>query len=503
MSSRLRGFVCAVAAIAMILGMVGQASANTELVPASRLVVPFFDISSGRDTFLLLVNASRIIRLDGTTFPCSTGGTGVCGPYGVHLEYYGQSCATINESTFLTPGDIDQFDLALDSTVVNASLPGGELGPVTASSSQSGSGGRGYIDIDVRFTQGAIVQTSDPSVQANVLIGTVIITDSPGDFALAYPMATGIGTSRYGILGRIVRRDSDGRATGWSGRYEPFPPRTFVPAFFAEGTDASGPNAGTAFTAFLAMAGPPDGNWDNSDTGEAPGQETPGTTINVSTTTFDGCEHSISPGTSSHYVNNFLSKVFPAIPPRTSWLASNCVAGESGTTGAFPGRDFLSQIQSGSIGQAVGWIDLPNTAISCDNTTAGTGGGNCQGNPTYSAASTSANLRPASAGVGVGQRRGVVGILIENVVNSSLNIKLGDVTRLWGDCTPWEGRNGPEVGGGDTLLNFPNHALCEPVTQSQLRCTCSLVDLVQHQDIAAQGNSAVYVAPTQAPNALP
>lgn len=484
MRTHIRSFLAGVVAIAAVVGAVGLASANTELVPASRLVVPFFDISSGRDTFLVLTNASRNIRLDATTFACGAGLAGTCGPYGVHLEYYGQSCQRVDESTFLTPGDIDQFDLALDAVVAGASGTGGALGPVTASSTQSGLGGRGWVDIDVRFTQGGIVQTSDPSVQANVLLGTVVITDSANDFALAYPMASSIGTSNIGggVLGRIVRRNQDGRAIAWSGRYEPFPPRTFVPAFFAEGTDTSGPNAGTAFTAFLAMAGPADGNWDNSGNGEAPGQQigAPGAAgeplISVTAIIFDGCEHSISQPFSSHYVDNFLSKLFPSLPARTSWTAAKCTS-----LPGFPGRDELSVSQDPTgTGQAVGWIDLPNSAIACDNTTAGATAANC---PAYSGASTTTTFQ--GAGNGTGQRRGVVGVLIENVVNTALKLELGDVTRLWGDCTPWQGRVG--------LGAFPGFALCEANTEAGARCTCSLVDFVSHQDIAQQGDPSTFV----------
>jgi hypothetical protein len=276
-----------------------------------------------------------------------------------------------------------------------------------------------------------------------------------------------------------------------------------VPAFFAEGTDTAGANQGTAFTAFLAAAGPADGNWDNSDNGEAPGQSIfnggPSPTgpplLRLQATIFDGCEHSISQEVNTHYLNNFLSKIFTGVPPRTSWLAENCISGEVGTTGAFPGRDFLSQQfdltpGAGSFrGQAVGWIDLVNTAISCDSATPGaTVGVNC---PNYTSGSAVSVFR--GEGFGVGQRRGVVGVLIENVVNATLPLRLGDVTRLWGDCTPWEGRRGPLVAGGDTLFNYPEHAICEVNTQNQSRCTCSLVDLVEHQDIAQQGSTAAFI----------
>ncbi len=46
--SRIRGILAGAAAVALIGGTVAPALANTELVPASRLVSPFFDISSGR-----------------------------------------------------------------------------------------------------------------------------------------------------------------------------------------------------------------------------------------------------------------------------------------------------------------------------------------------------------------------------------------------------------------------------------------------------------------------
>jgi hypothetical protein len=58
------------AAIVGLVGPVDRSAANTELTPAARLVAPFFDISQGRDTFLILANVSRWVRLDGTSFPC-------------------------------------------------------------------------------------------------------------------------------------------------------------------------------------------------------------------------------------------------------------------------------------------------------------------------------------------------------------------------------------------------------------------------------------------------
>jgi hypothetical protein len=499
MRSQLRVFFIAVVAIAMIAGVVGQASANTELVPASRLVAPFFDISSGRATFLILTNVSRRVFLDGTQFACGAGLAFVCGPFGVHLEFYGQSCNRVDTQDQLSPTDIDQFDLFNDGQVKGASGTGGNLGPVPSSATQSGLGGRGWVDIDVR--QSASPSFSDPSAQANVLLGTVVITDSGSDFALAYPMASGIGTSASGLLGRIVRRDGLGKATAWNGRYEPFPPRTFLPAFFAEGIDTSppfsadDPNLGTNFTAFLVMAGPADGNWDNSGNGEAPGQAIGRTAggdptggpgeplLNIGANIYDGCEHTVSNPFQSHYVNNFLNSIFAGVPLRNLWTVARC-AGPVVPSGSLPfGRDELSVSEDPTgNGQAVGWADLPNLAIACDQTTAGTGSGNCPG---YTGASTETAFR--GAGNGTGQRRGVVGLLIETAINAGFNVQLGDVTRLWGDPSPWEGRDG----GGP----FPDFALCLLATQTNLTCTYSLVDLVTHADISQQG-TLVTAVPT-------
>ncbi len=313
------------AVAALLLSATEPTSANTEAVPAARLVAPFFDISAGRDTFLILANVSRWVRLDGTTFPCGPGLTGTCGPFGIHLEFYGQSCMRVDLAITLTPADVDLIDLRQHPLVSGASLPGGSLGPVTPSASQSGFGGRGWVDIDVRFGTGTGPLVNDPGVQANVLTGVVVIADSASDYAVDYPMAPSIGVSDRGLLARIVRRDAAGRAIEWTGRYEPLPWRVFAPAFFAE----SGPVKFrlVQHTAFLALAAPADGNWDGSGNGEAPGQllGTPGPAggplISLSMLVFDGCEQTFSFNFQSHYVNNFLSNLpFTAsIVNRANW----------------------------------------------------------------------------------------------------------------------------------------------------------------------------------------
>jgi hypothetical protein len=449
----------ALAAVPMA-GVFDVASANTELVPAARLVAPFIDISSGRDTFLLIVNVSPTFPLTRTPFnftnlgnPGVTVGDSV--GWGVHLEFYAASCTTNSRTVDMTPSDIDQLDLLVNPNLTGQ-LPGG---PTTAS--QSGVEGRGWVDIDVRRTPAA---ATDPSVQANLLMGTVVISDFANDFALAFPMASSIGSAAHGLGAVIVQRSP---AILWSGRYEPFPPRVFVPAYFAEGT-GTGSAAGQVFSTFLAIAGPADGNWSGVDrdgntsvnTGEAPGQiigdgGTGGTLVNApNSLLFDGCEQRIDRPIEGHYINNSLGSIFGAVNlNRANWTAANCSAK------IFPGLDEFS-------GQPVGWVDIPNTALS-----RGTAGSS---RPTSS----------STGGIGVNRERGLVGVFVESVAGGTPTaFKLGDTTRLWGDCSFIQiedaGSPGCAFGSFSGSGTSPNFTACD----------CSLVDNVCHLDTAASPTS--------------
>ncbi len=426
MRSLFRGILVTLAAVVVLAAMTAPALANTELVPASRLIAPFFDITSGRATFYLLTNVSSSLHLN-----CETPGNGF-GPFGVHLEHYGQGCNRVNEPDCLTPLDIDQFDLTVNSIVRSNTGAGQALGPVTPSATQSGLAGRGWTDIDTRF--GTAVLTSSPSIVANVLLGTVILTDSANDFALAYPMASILASSYNSKIGAIVvTRNEVGGATAWTGRYEPLPRRIFVPLYFAIGTDPAGTvppgNIGQTFTAFLAIAGPPDGNWNGWNSGEAPGQSTgqaagfggqSNLTLNFSI--FDGCERNTSANHSSHYLNREydnlfgtqVNRSFPWAPAPTSCPAL-----------AFPTRDELS-------GQAVGWIDIANVALACSNR--------------FTTSECPAD-QFSDEGRGTGEQRGMAGISFQTVSGTNIIKTLGDVTRLWGDPSPWGIPPAPGSGG--------------------------------------------------------
>ncbi len=448
-SSRMLLLLMLLLAMAPMPGVINSASANTELVPAARLVAPFVDISSGRDTFLLITNISHFLPLTRTPFTFTVGTPAVTIAdtlgWGVHLEFYAATCATTSRTIDLSKQDIDQLDL-LVSPNLTGQLPGG-----TATQFQSGVSGRGWVDIDIR--RGSAGAT-DQSVQANVLLGTVVITDFANDFAFAYPMAADIGSAASGLGGVIVRRSP---SILWSGRYEPFPPRLFVPAYFAEGTGTGG-IAGQVFSTFLVLAGPADGNWSGVDggtgagdanTGEPPGQVIGdggqgGDLINIpNSLLFDGCEEFADRSLNGHYINASLGSIYGITAlDRANWTAANC------TAHTFPGLDEFS-------GQPVGWVDLPNTLTSKGTNTGAT-------RPTLS----------TTGGIGVNRVRGMVGVFLENVVGGTPTLHLGDATRLWGDCSFTQSEQVLE-----TCTNSPGLG-------SSTTCRCSLVDTVCHIDTA-------------------
>lgn len=385
---------------APFVAAVGTASANTELVPAARLVVPYWDQSGSRSTLLMLTNVSRAVDL-----------TGVNGE--VHIEWYDKNCNRSNIPVQLSPEDIDQIDLADTAT----NLPAGT---------------QGYADIDVRNAASNV----GTSLQYNVLLGTVIISDLATDYALAYPAASSVGSSTGGVGGDIVTRNSDGsgNALAWSGSYEPFPSRVFVPMYFAEGGPIN-------TTSLLAIAAPPNGNWGQGSVGEAPGQDVTSTVaggpasttlISANTQVYDGCENRVSRTISGHYILDSLGAdtMFGAdIINQANWN-EQVAGGDCHGASNFPSTD-----EASSPDAYIGWIDIPNTKD------------------------------PSSGDSGDEVDRGLVGLLVQNSDGNSTS-SLGDVTRLWGD---------PSAGGREgvyTLVDDVNHCDIDPtVTLTSGSCS--------------------------------
>lgn len=375
-----RWLLAGVLTLTPLAGVVGTASANTELVPAARLVAPYWDVRGTVDTFLMLTNVSE--------HDLQTPNEGV------HLEFYDKTCARVDETIDLSAGDIDQLQLTV-KPLIKGVLPSDF----------------GWVDIDVRDDD---AKQNDPSLELNYLVGTVIVVDAARDFAIAYPMASSIGSSISGWHNDIVTRNpaSTGAALAWNGTFEPYPARLFVPMFLADGTDAA---SGQVFSTSLYVAGVANGNWngpsiDVGSGGEAPGQAlgseaacTSGLgscNLDLAIIIWDGCEENVSAPKKAHYFQGTLTGLFTEQRmDRKNWTAAKCDPDH--LRGNYAGLDEYS-------GGPTGWIDIINT------------------NPEVTAGEAT-------------NRRGMVGVLVGTVINAGN--QLGDATRLWGD-PEFSGRDG-------------------------------------------------------------
>lgn len=393
MKSFTRWLLALLLVAAPTIAVVQTASANTELVPASRLVAPFVTVESGKATFLLLVNTSSTVRLTDVS-----GVNAIVG--GVHVQFYDKACARNDIIVRLSERDIDQVN------VTTTNFTGTNL--------------KGYADIDVRNTTIYTDSEAAPSIRENVLLGTVLVSDSTNDFAFSYPMAASLGSAASGAAGgTIVTHNSSGAALAWTGRYEPYPSRVYVPIFYAEGTDSQG----ATVSGFLSVVTPADGNWHGAGTSAGAGAEAPGEAISVlsgsnpltlGTLIFDGCEAQGSANISGHTIMDTLTNLFTAgVANRTNWTTANCsISGGP----IFPGRDELSS-------EPVGWMQITNTSTQCKGSSSGCGG----------------TLNPP---------RGLVGLFFESSVGGSPSKKMADNSRLWGD--PNQGSRELASGGGCT-----------------------------------------------------
>lgn len=112
------------------------AATNSELIPGSRIVFPYYDIRSGISTFLVFTNVGL-------------------GPAPLHLEFYDPSGLRRDSSLALSSGDVDLLDVA-------AVLP---------------------PEADGTFQQGFVdVVTFD----GNALLGTAVIVNGLEDWGIIY-----------------------------------------------------------------------------------------------------------------------------------------------------------------------------------------------------------------------------------------------------------------------------------------------------------------------------
>lgn len=408
-----------------VSAMPKAASANTEMIPGSRLVFPYVDITTGRQTFLLLTNASNSI-----TAP-------------THLTFYGQNCQRNDQTITLTPQDIAAIS-------VNAALGSAAALPATpspAGSKQTASDGIGWVDVDVRD---AANLRNSPSYQLNALMGEAVIIDTVKDFAFAYPAAAAQGSTAQGTQGSLTttttvisgntRTISTGqiltRATAgdfvnaWTGIYETYASQVLFPAFFAEDLCTA---ATPTLTAFIAVAGPADGFRK-----EAPGSELNSSTgavttlVNSTGDVFDGEEHTTSVAAFAHLLNGRLCTVYPTVKARTQYAASG-------------GASYATLDSTLGAVNAVGWFNLDNTQATPVGPNAGSA--TLPNNPDF----TTGNGFDVSA-----RQRGVTGVLFEIQAGdlvASTAVKTGDALRNWNDPRQVSVLNWPCFGKGITDLS--------------------------------------------------
>jgi len=371
-------FVLVVMGLAVVLAT--GAGANTELVPGSRVVFPFFDMSTGNSTFLLLHN---------------TGGLTAT----VQLALYGQGSGKQDFFLTLTGADTDQFDIGLQVGGGAATFPG-----VSGNTSQTNVAGRGWVDAFVV----ASASTSSNVIQRNALAGSGIIVNIPGDFAFAYPGAASQCQSDAGTGGAVVTRlAGSGLAGVWTGRCEQYPSTLFLPGYLAEDLEST---TSPLRTAFLVMAGPADANKK-----EAPGQDLDGASASLVSiqmpgegAIFDGC--GIGSGVTiapAHLVNGRISTV--NTQSGNGFRRTNFTTTASCPTTGGPFTDELSNSPIASM-KLRNNIDTPVSAVT---------------GPVPNPDFTGPNGFDTSA-----RKRGMVGVAFGTAFDGGL--KVGDTIRLWG-----------------------------------------------------------------------
>jgi hypothetical protein len=391
----LRGSLVVLLAVAMVVAFTSPpASATTEMVPGSRLIFPYVDITSGRNTFLLITNVSADVAAP------------------THLTFYGQNCQRSDQPIFLTPLDIAAVDIqvALGSVAALPQLPQPSGAKFTAAD------GIGWVDVDVRDPANT---RNSPSYEFNGLTGVAVLIDVSKDFAFAYPAASSQGSAAGGFttttaviggntraipFGQIVTRSGGDIALAWTGTFETYNSRIYIPGFFAEDVCL----AAQPLTAFIAIAGPAD-----AFRKEAPGSELGlGTTlVNIAGDVFDGIENSTSVAGLGHLLNQRLCTAFPTTKPRPYINPPAGYASVDITLGAT---------------NSIGWLNLDNTVDTPTASTSGPGPSN-------------ANFTTTNGFNTAARKRGVVALLWEIQASDNVPIppgsftavKTGDAIRNW------------------------------------------------------------------------
>lgn len=287
----------------LVLGVLVPAWANQELHHGGRIFFPLWDVSTpNRLTFIILtreaLNEGQAIvptfvsTASGVLKRWEVLGTGSCIPRGndgssadvnrtdlggtgdnpvfvddVHLEYYGRSCDSANETVHMSCADIDLFLLASPDN--STRKPRRAFTGVAAD-------GRGALD--VHLIENSSADKTHRKLE-NSLMGHAIISDLAEGWAAVYPAAAAQAVSCPGCI--LI----DG---GTEVGYENYPMEVYLSWSFAD----LWPAPGGTLRNILSLWGP----------GLLPGENLSGTSINVDWKWWDGRERYKANNVVSHAI---------------------------------------------------------------------------------------------------------------------------------------------------------------------------------------------------------
>jgi hypothetical protein len=410
-------------AVLGLLGWFAPAWANEEMHPAGRLFYPLWDVStSNRFTFIIVtrlnLNDNNGIRKISTSDPRWTNSNAYddCRPRGagstdnsgngntsdynrsdqgggtnspvfvddVHVEYYGKSCITGDETIHMSCADIDLLFLGSSGPRKGFALVASEL--------------KGAVDVHLVLNGGV----ANRRKLENSLMGHAVISDIAEGWAATYPAAAAKATY---CANDDLCRDVDG---GTNVGYESFPQEVYLPFALADGFA----NAGT-FTNFLSLWAPPF---------MPAGLAGP---VNLDCRWWDGRERPFNCSGSNHAVMLTLNTM-----SSTQFNVANFVCGHT-TNGQIAENDGFPRTGSSAI--ACGGPDVADPTHTSDN---------AEG-PGISLQSSTPlgwwrfNRIPqgpspnSNASQSVFDGKGLVGVVLTSAAPGGGGLGIGDATRLW------------------------------------------------------------------------
>jgi hypothetical protein len=397
--------------------------ANDEMHPGGRLFYPLWDVStSSRVTFIIVtrlpLNEDNPITafVSGTGFHAPTQWTNKdkfdnCRPRGigafdssgtgnvtdvnrtdkggtagdpvfvddVHIEYYGTSCNSANETIHMSCADIDL--LFLSSTSPRKGFQG-----VAAE-------GRGAVDIHLVVNGGG----ANRRKLENSLLGHAIISDLAEGWAATYPAASTKATACS-----VCNTVDGGTQVG----YEPFPQEVYLPFAFADGFA----NAGN-LTNLLSLWTP----------GFMPAGEVGRTNLDIRW--WDGRERPFSASGSQHALVQTLRELSSG-----QFSVSNFTCGHASDPSIAENDGFP---RTGSSAITCDGVDQPDPVDKSDNFETGTGVQSSTPIGWWRFNRVPTRPAPTDSFGGSFDGKGLVGVVLTSAAPTGTSAGIADATRLW------------------------------------------------------------------------